>query len=107
MSGHVVPLRIYFGIFAALMVLTAATVWAAFQDFGILNTVVALAIAIIKATLVILYFMHVRYSSGLVRISAVIGFVFLVLLIGYVAADVVSRGWMPVPAPIQSTPLYS
>ncbi len=106
MSGHIVPLRIYFGIFAALMILTAVTVWAAFQDFGILNTVVALAIAGIKATLVILYFMHVRYSSSLVRISAVIGFVFLAILIGYVTADVVSRGWMPAPAPIQSAPLY-
>jgi cytochrome c oxidase subunit IV len=107
MSGHVVPLRMYFGIFAALMALTAATVWAAFQDFGILNTVVALGIAILKATLVILYFMHVRYSSGLVRISAAIGFVFLVILIGYVAADVASRGWMPAPVPIQLTPLHS
>lgn len=106
MSGHVVPLRIYFGVFAALMLLTALTVWAAFQDFGVLNTVVALAIAALKAVLVILFFMHVKYSSGLVRIAAVIGFVFLALLIGYVVVDVASRGWGPAPEPILLTPLH-
>ena len=100
MSGHIVPLRIYFAVFAALMLFTALTVWAAFQDFGTMNTVVALAIAAVKATLVILYFMHVRYSSGLVRISASIGFVFLMILLGFTIADVASRGWVPPPSPI-------
>ena len=101
MSGHVVPLRIYFGIFAALMVMTAATIWAAFQDFGAFNTVVALGIAVLKATLVILYFMHVRYSSSLIRISAAVGFVWLLILLGFTISDVISRGWVPAPAPIR------
>lgn len=100
MSSHVVPLKIYFGVFLALMVMTALTVWAAFQDFGTLNTVVALAIAILKATLVILFFMHVLYSSSLVRVAAVAGFVWLLILIGFTVADVISRGWVPPPAVI-------
>lgn len=99
MSGHVVSLKIYFLIFGALMVLTAVTVWAAFQDFGTLNTVVALGIAVLKASLVILYFMHVRYSSSLVRVTAVAGFLWLFILIGFTASDVISRGWIPVTTP--------
>ena len=96
MSGHIVPLRIYFLIFGALMALTALTVWAAFQDFGTMNTVVALVIAVLKATLVILYFMHVRYSSSLVQVAAVAGFLWLVILIGFTVSDVASRGWIPI-----------
>lgn len=101
MSSHIVPLKNYFAVFIALMALTALTVWAAFQDFGTLNTVVALSIAIIKATLVILIFMHVLYSSSLVRISAAAGFVWLLILFGYTIADVVSRGWIPPATPIR------
>lgn len=100
MSSHIVPLKNYFAVFILLMVLTAATVWAAFQDFGTLNTVVALSIAIVKASLVILIFMHVLYSSSLVRVAAVAGFVWLLILFGFTIADVVSRGWIPLPAPI-------
>lgn len=101
MSGHIVPLRTYFAIFAALMILTALTVWAAFQDFGAFNTVVALGIAAFKATLVILFFMHVLYSSSLVRITAAVGFVWLLILFAFTLSDVFSRGWIPAPVPIQ------
>ncbi len=100
MSGHIVSLKIYFLIFGALMVLTGVTVWAAFQDFGTFNTIVALAIAVLKASLVILYFMHVRYSSSLVRVAAVAGFIWLFILIGFTVSDVISRGWIPMPPPI-------
>ena len=65
MSDHIVPTRVYYVIFAALMVGTSLTVQAAFVDLGPLNTVVALAIAVIKATLVVLFFMHVKYSTRL------------------------------------------
>ncbi len=68
MSVHVVPLRIYFVIFASLMVLTAMTVAVAYYDLGPLNTIVALSIAVTKAALVILYFMHVRYSPSLTKL---------------------------------------
>lgn len=102
MSGHVVPLRVYFFIFGSLMALTALTVWAAFQDFGVLNTVVALAIAILKATLVILYFMHVRYSSSLVRVAAIAGFLWLIILFGFTFSDIISRDWVSyAPVPIR------
>ena len=66
MSEHIVPVRIYVTIFLVLLVGTLLTVWAAFQDFPWqLNTIVALTIAITKATFVVLYFMHVRYSARL------------------------------------------
>ena len=65
MSEHVVSRKVYFLIFGALMVLTAITVWVANLDLGRWNAIVALSIAVLKATLVVLYFMHVRYSSKL------------------------------------------
>ena len=62
-SDHVVPTRIYYGIFAILLILTGVTVAAAYVDLGRMNTVVALAIACFKALIVVLYFMHVKYST--------------------------------------------
>ena len=96
-SDHIVPLKVYFAIFAALMVLTASTVWAAFVDLGALNTFVALGIAIIKATLVILFFMHVKYSSKLTWLVVASGFVFLAILLAFTMSDIVSRGWLGTP----------
>jgi cytochrome c oxidase subunit IV len=78
---HIVPVPVYLAIFAALLVLTAATVWAGRQDFGAFNTVVALGIAVIKATLVILFFMHVKYSSTLTRLVVASAFVWLAIMI--------------------------
>jgi cytochrome c oxidase subunit 4 len=69
MSEHIVYPRVYITIFLALLVGTGLTVFAAFFDFpGPLNAVVALTIAVVKGTLVILYFMHVRYSSKLIAL---------------------------------------
>ena len=66
MSEHIVSLRVYVTIFLSLMVGTALTVWAGLHDFpGPLNVIIAMTIAVVKATLVVLYFMHVRYSAGL------------------------------------------
>ena len=64
MSEHIVPPKVYVGIFLSLMVLTAATVAAAYVNLGALNIVVALAIATVKATLVVLYFMHARTAPS-------------------------------------------
>jgi cytochrome c oxidase subunit 4 len=94
MSGHVVPLRVYFAVFAALMIFTALTVWAAFQDFGALNTVIALGIACVKATLVVLYFMHVRYGGRLVWVMLSAALIWLAILLVITLADYASRGWM-------------
>ncbi|MCX8072132.1 MAG: cytochrome C oxidase subunit IV family protein [Candidatus Binatia bacterium] len=94
MASHVVPTRVYFAIFLALMVLTAITVAVAYVDLGIFNNVVALGIACTKASLVILYFMHVRYSDHLVKLSVLIGILFLAILFGFTLADPLTRDWI-------------
>src|SRR4029077_108316 len=92
-SVHVVPLRIYFIIFASLMILTAITVAVAYYDLGPLNTIVALSIAVTKATLVILYFMHVRYSPSLTKLVVAGSFLWLFIMLSITMSDYVSRGW--------------
>ena len=94
MSVHVVPLKVYLAVFAALLVGTAVTVLVAYQDLGPLNTVVALAIAGVKALLVALYFMHLRWASRLTWLFAAAGIVWLVLMLGLTFADFESRGWI-------------
>jgi len=98
MSPHVVPVRVYVGIFVALLLLTGLTTGVAFVDLGALNTVVALAIAVAKMLLVILFFMHVRYSSGLTRIVILAGFLWLAILITLTLSDVWTRQWTPRPS---------
>jgi cytochrome c oxidase subunit 4 len=78
---HVVPTRVYLLVFAALLVLTGITVWAARHDFGALNTPVALGIAVLKAVLVILFFMHVKYGPRLNKLVVVSAFVWLAIMI--------------------------
>ncbi len=98
MSQHIVPMRVYFVIFFSLMILTATTVWVAFFDLGAWNDAVALGIASTKAMLVILYFMHVRYSSKLTWIFVGVGFLFLIILLAFTMSDVLTRDWIPVSA---------
>jgi cytochrome c oxidase subunit 4 len=97
MNHHIVPLKIYFTIFGALMVLTAITVGVAYLDLGFLNTFVAVSIAVTKATLVLLYFMHVRYSGRLIWVFAGAGFIWLLILFAFVLSDTMTRGWLPSP----------
>jgi cytochrome c oxidase subunit 4 len=94
---HVVPLPVYLGVFAALMVGTALTMWAAHMDFGWANTPVALAIACSKAALVILFFMHVKYSSRLVGLVVVVSMLFLCILFFITLSDYWTRGGLGVP----------
>ena len=84
---HVVPIPVYLAVFAALMFGTWLTVFAAGRDFGAFNTVVALAIAVTKATLVILFFMHVKYSPRLTQLVVATAIVFLVLLVSGILVD--------------------
>ncbi len=94
MSGHhIVRLRVYYLIFFSLMALTATTIFAARVDLGALNIVVAMGIAGLKATLVVLFFMHVKYSHRLTWVFVGAGIFWLVLLITLTTADYVSRGW--------------
>ena len=97
MSAHVVSIKIYVAIFLALMVLTATTVGVAFIDLGALNTVAALVIAVTKMLLVILFFMHVRYSSRLTKVVVLAGFFWLMLLLFFTLSDFRTRGWTPDP----------
>lgn len=94
---HVTPLGAYLGIFGALMVLTVITVAVAWVDLGTLNIVVALAVAVVKATLVVLYFMHLKYSSKLTWIVVGAGVFWLAILLGLLMADYATRGWMTAP----------
>jgi cytochrome c oxidase subunit 4 len=91
---HIVPVSTYIAIFLALMALTGLTVWAAGQDFGPLNTAVALAIAVTKATLVVLFFMHVKYSMPLVKLAVVAAISWLAIMFVIILADYGSRGWL-------------
>ena len=101
MSEHVTPLKVYIGIFLTLMVMTAVTVAVAYVNLGQLNKVVALGIATFKATLVVLYFMHVKYQSRLTKLVVVTGFFFLAILLGMTMIDYSSREWVRPPAIIQ------
>ncbi len=97
MSGHVSPVSLYITIFLALMVLTAVTVFAAFVDLGQFNFVVAMVIAAFKATLVIWYFMHVKYASKLTKLTVATGLFFLAILLGLFMVDYGSKALTVMP----------
>ena len=101
MSEHIVSKKVYFVIFGALMIGTALTYVAAFRDLDYIfhgaNTVVALTIAVAKATLVVLYFMHVRYSARLIWVIVIAGFFWMGILFAFTMADYMSREWVAYP----------
>ena len=95
MSEHIVYPRVYITIFLVLMAGTGLTVIAAFRDFpGPLNAVVALTIAVIKATFVVLYFMHVRYSSRLTWVIVGSGLFWLGIMFALTLSDYLTRSWI-------------
>ena len=91
MSDHVSPVSLYVTIFAALMILTGVTVAAAYLNLGPLNVVIMLVIAFLKASLVVLFFMHARYESQLTRVTIVGAVFWLLVLIVISASDVFMR----------------
>ena len=94
MSDHVVPRSTYYAIFVLLMACTAVTVGVAFIDLGPLNTAVALTIATFKATVVVLYFMHAKYSTRLTW-AVIVGSVFwLGILLVLLMSDYLTRAWL-------------
>jgi cytochrome c oxidase subunit 4 len=95
-EAHGSGLGSYFAVFAALMVLTALTVWAAFQHLGVWNTPVALAIAVTKALLVALVFMHLRTSPRLTVLVVVSSLLWLAFLIVITVTDYLTRPWLPI-----------
>jgi cytochrome c oxidase subunit 4 len=98
MAGHISPKSTYYAVFGALMLGTALTVAASFVDFPAqMNFPIALAIAITKATLVILFFMHVKYGSRLTKLIVGTAFFFLGILLTLTLSDYLSRGWFTAP----------
>jgi cytochrome c oxidase subunit 4 len=92
-ESHIVPIGLYWAIWAALMVCTGLTVFAASVDLGIFNIVVALLIATFKGTLVVLFFMHLRYSTKLTMVTVVAAIGFLLIMFSLSMTDYLTRGW--------------
>ena len=93
MTDNVYPVRLYLLIWGILIALTTTTVVVAEIELGEWNVVVALTIAVIKALLVMLYFMHVKESSSLTKLIVVAGFFWMAILFGLTFNDYLSRGW--------------
>jgi cytochrome c oxidase subunit IV len=104
MSEHVASIKSYILIFTALLVLTGVTVAVAYVDLGALNIVVALAIAGVKATLVVLYFMHLKYSSPLPKLFWIAGLLFFAILMVFTMNDYLTREWLVQPEGWTSVP---
>src|ERR1700744_2639598 len=96
-SEHVVPGSTDVGVFLALIGLTALTTGVAYIDLGRWNTVAALAIAVVKMLLVVLFFMHVKYSTGLTRVIIIAGFFWLGIMITLSSQDEFTRTWEIIP----------
>ena len=94
-GGHIVSPKIYIIIWLILLGFTGLTVWAAFQNFGVGNPIIALTIAVTKATLVILFFMHVKYSPKMIALVIGCGLFFLCILMVLTTSDYISRAWSP------------
>jgi cytochrome c oxidase subunit 4 len=93
-SSHIAPISMYVGIWAALMVFTGITVFAATIELHVFNIVLALVIATIKGTLVVLFFMHLRYSTKLTMVTVVAALFFLFILFSLSMTDYLTRGWL-------------
>jgi cytochrome c oxidase subunit 4 len=90
---HIVSPRIYLIVFAVLLLATGLTVLASLFELGVWNPVVALFIAVLKATIVVLFFMHVKYSSKLTKLTVGAGLFTFMALVGMTLSDYFSRAW--------------
>lgn len=98
MTGHIVSVKLYLLVFFSLLVLTATTVGVAYIDLGgHWNTTAAITIAFIKAMLVVLFFMHLRYSSHLLKLVAASGLLWLMILLSLTMSDYLTRNWIAQP----------
>jgi len=95
MSEHFVPAKTYILVFVSLLFLTGLTTGVAYIDLGVFNTVVALVIAVAKMMLVVLFFMHMKYSSGMTRVVVIAGLFWLAIMISLTLADELTRWWTP------------
>ena len=90
---HIVSPLEYCYVYGALLVGTIVTVFAANLDLGVFNPIVALAIACTKAVIVILFFMHVKYQSNLIKVTVAAGFFTFIVLVTMSLVDYMSRAW--------------
>src|ERR1044072_6554050 len=97
MSGHVSPKSVYYGIFGELMISTAVSVGSVVVNLGSVNFPVSIWNAITKATMVILFFMHVKYSSRLTKMVVGMAFFFLAIMFALTLTDYLSCGWYASP----------
>jgi len=97
MNHHITPVRNYLLVFVVLISLTITTIIVAGIDLGEYNFIVAITIAVIKASLVVWFFMHVNRSSSLTRLFVGAGLFWLMILLVFVLSDYLSRGWLPGP----------
>ncbi len=95
MTHPVVPVRVYVTVFITLICLTAATVAISKIELGEFNFIVAMTIAVIKGSLVVWFFMHVRQSTSLTKLFVGAGFFWMAILIVFLLSDYYSRGWVP------------
>jgi cytochrome c oxidase subunit 4 len=90
---HIISPAVYGIVYVALLIFTGVTVWAAFVNLGIVNPIIALGIACTKGVIVILFFMHVKYQSKLVKLTVISGFFTFIVLITMTLTDYISRAW--------------
>jgi cytochrome c oxidase subunit IV len=102
--GHVVPVSLYIAVFIALLCLTALTTGVAYIDMGRFNTIVALAIAVTKMLLVVLFFMHAKYAQGMTKLVIIAGVFWLGIMITLTLADELTRNWTPPALPWNTPP---
>jgi cytochrome c oxidase subunit 4 len=104
MSEYVVPVKVYVTVFMILLIMTAATTAISGIDLGPWNTVVALGIAVFKASLVVLFFMHVKYGPRLTHTVIAGGLFWLCILLALTLGDFMTRGWLPSLVGFTGTP---
>jgi len=105
MTSHIVPVKTYILVFLALVVLTLATTEVARVDLGLLNPLVAMLIAAVKTILVVLFFMHMKWSTYRSRVVAASGLLWLLVMIMLTLSDYRTRSWLPGPGdwPLKSS----
>lgn len=91
-AHHITPVSTYLLVFAGLMVLLAITLFVGYTDFGAFDKSVTLVVAVVKASLIILFFMHLRHSSSLIWVFGTIGFLFLIIMLLIAMGDYAARG---------------
>jgi len=97
MTHQAVPVKVYAAVFAALLAFTVTTVAVSKIDLGEFNFIAAMTIAVIKATLVVMFFMDVRRATSLTKLFVGAGLFWMAILIVFLLSDYLSRGWPPGP----------